>query len=78
MFAPHLISFRQTIGQQHNKNSNFLLIFQQKVAQIKEWKEYYLFVCLLLGEFIINHMNEILFVSLQKNNVCLYVPVNKR
>ena len=33
---------------------------------------------MLLGEFIINHINEISFVDLQVNNVCLKVSVNER
>ena len=33
---------------------------------------------MLLGEFIINHINEISFVDLQGNNVCLKVSVNER
>ena len=39
---------------------------------------YYLFVCILLGEFMINHINEKLLVYLQINAVCLYVPANER
>jgi hypothetical protein len=59
----------------NNSDNNVLNIVSIDTPQVYrlyclyKWTD--LFVCILLGESIINHINEILLVYLQKNDVCL-------